>query len=90
MSQRPIRQALGLVLGAAALLIVAAAPAGAQTGELPEELRSIAGVRFQGQHHLGRRQVAAGLRTRRPSRLPWRERPQLRRDYLRSDSATIV
>jgi outer membrane protein insertion porin family len=90
--QRPIRSALALVLGAVALVAVAAAsPAGAQTVELPEELRSIAGVRFRGLHHLGRHQLAAaGMRTRAPSFLPWRERPPLRRDYLRSDSAAIV
>ncbi len=96
MPQRPTRIAPVLVLCVAALLLAVAAPAATapaatQAGELPEELRSIAGVRFLGQHHLGRRLVvAAGLHTRRPSVLPWRERPQLRRDYLRSDSAAIV
>jgi outer membrane protein insertion porin family len=90
--QRLIRPALAVVLAAAALLLAAAAvPVGAQTDELPEELRSIAGVSFRGQHRLGRRKLAAaGLRTRKPSVLPWRERPMLRRDYLRSDSSAIV
>jgi outer membrane protein assembly factor BamA len=83
-----IRVAAALV----ALLVASApAPARAQGDALPEELRTIAGVRFEGLHRLGRRQLsAAGLRTRRPSRLPWRERPTLRRDYLRADSAAIV
>jgi outer membrane protein insertion porin family len=77
-------------------------PAAAQTGELPEELRTIADVRFRGLRHLGRRPIAGAwvfgrrsltgieLRTHRPSGLPWRERPLLRRDYLLADSAAIV
>jgi outer membrane protein insertion porin family len=66
--------------------------AGAQSaGELPDQLRVIAGVRFQGMKHLGKRQLkAANLKTRRPSSLPWRERPSLRLDYLRSDTASIA
>ncbi len=92
-----------LVLGPLVLATaLAAPPAAAQTDELPEDLRSIADVRFEGVNRLGRRPLAGlwvfghrrlvgvGLHTRRPSPLPWRERPQLRRDYLRADSATIV
>jgi outer membrane protein insertion porin family len=69
-------------------------PAGAygqSGGELPEQLRVIADVRFQGMKHLGKRQLkAANLKTRRPSSLPWRERPSLRLDYLRADTASIA
>ncbi len=81
---------------AAALLAVAvlALPAvgRAQTsGELPEQLRVVAGVRFRGLKFLGARQLkAANLKTRRPPLLPWRERPALRLDYLRSDTASIA
>ena len=92
LSLRPIRAARA-VAPAAALLALLAFPAspGAQQGELPEELRTIASVRFRGLHHLSRRQLSsAGLRTRTPSLLPWRERPTLRHDYLRADSAAIV
>lgn len=63
----------------------------AQSVDLPEELRSIGDVRFRGLQHLGKRQLkAAGLRTHKPSRLPWRDRPLIRRDYLRADSTAIV
>ncbi|MFM8559741.1 MAG: outer membrane protein assembly factor, partial [bacterium] len=44
-----------------------------------------------GMHHLGRRELkAANLKTHRPGRLPWRERPSLRMDYLRADTASIA
>ena len=92
MSQRPIRAARALA-PVAALLALLAFPGspGAQPGEMPEELRLVSAVRFRGLHHLSRRQVAAaGLHTRKPSMLPWRERPTLRRDYLLADSAAIV
>ncbi len=84
-----------LASGAAAILLglLAFAPvAHAEDTGLPEELRTVERVSFQGLHALGRRQLVkgAGLRTRPPSRLPWRERPSLRRDYLRADSASIV
>ena len=82
--------------GAAALaltvLALAPHPACAQAaGELPDQLRVIADVKFRGLDHLGRRQLkVANLKTRRPSRLPWRERPSLRLDYLRADTAAIA
>ena len=76
------------------LLLALPAPARAQAqagGELPEQLRVIADVRFHGLKHLGRRQLkAANLKTRRPSHFPWRERPALRLDYLRADTASIT
>lgn len=78
---------------AALVLALCFAPghARAQGTDLPEDLRTIAGVRFVGQKALGRREMrAANLHTRAPSWLPWRDRPLLRRDYLRSDSASIV
>jgi len=88
----PTSAARALAIAAILLGALAAArPVLAQTTELPEELRTIASVRFRGLHHLGRHALnQAGLRTRAPSRLPWREKPLLRRDYLRADSAAIV
>ena len=60
-------------------------------GELPDQLRVIADVRFVGLDHLGKRELKfANIKTRRPSRLPWRERPALRLDYLRADTSAIV
>ncbi len=78
------------ILAALALLSPAASLAQLQ-GELPDQLRLISGVRYQGMHRLGGRELkAANLKTRRPSRLPWRERPSLRLDYLRADTASIA
>ena len=76
----------------AALMLMVPVSASAQSGgELPEQLRVISGVRFRGTKHLGPRQLkAANLKTRKPSRLPWRERPSLRLDYLRADTAAIA
>ncbi len=85
------RAAFALALAAMFLGVTPGPRAFAQGSDLPEELRTIADVRFRGLHKLGKREMAAAaLRTRRPSRLPWRERPALRRDYLRADSAAIV
>src|SRR5262249_36914933 len=56
-----------------------------------DQLRVIADVRFKGRKHLGKGQIKeARLKTRDPSRLPWRERPTLRMDYLRADTAAIT
>lgn len=93
MPLRPARARFALVLGSALILLAGGVPAriAAQTGELPEELRNVAEVRWTGLDKLGGRQLkAANLKTRRPSRLPWRDRPTLRRDYLVADSAAIL
>ncbi len=93
MRLRPARALFALVIGFALTVLAGGAPSRveAQTGELPEELRSIAEVRWTGLDKLGGRQLkAANLKTRRPSRLPWRDRPTLRRDYLVADSAAIL
>lgn len=79
---------LFMTLGVAPL---EAQPPSGRTGDLPDQLRSIAAVRFEGQKGLGRRDLkAANLKTRRPSRLPWKNRPSLRIDYLRADTAAIA
>ena len=78
---------------AAVALAALAAPGTprAQPSELPEQLRVIAGVRFRGMKHLGHRELKSVLlKTRSPSHLPWRERPTLRTDYLRADTAAIT
>ena len=60
-------------------------------GDLPEQLRVIADVRFRGTKHLGRKQLKeARLKTHDPSHLPWHERPTLRLDYLRGDTASLT
>lgn len=76
---------------AALVLLSPAEPLAQPGGELPEQLRVIAGVKFQGRRHLGRRELkAANLKTRKPSWLPWRDKPSLRLDYLRADTAAIA
>ncbi|MEO5989074.1 MAG: BamA/TamA family outer membrane protein [Candidatus Eisenbacteria bacterium] len=58
---------------------------------MPDPLRAIASVHFEGQKGLGRKALkAANLKTRKPSRLPWKPRRSLRLDYLRSDTAAIA
>ena len=91
------RHGLGLAVLLATLCfisgLVLAGPAVAQPNgsELPDQLRVISGITFRGMHHLGRRELkAANLKTRQPSRMPWRERPALRMDYLRADTASIA
>ncbi len=85
-----VRAALAVLLAALALLSPAMLLA-QSSGELPDELRVIAGVRFQGMRRLGGRELkSANLKTRRPSPLPWRNRPSLRLDYLRADTASIA
>ena len=87
------RGALAAFAAACALALLAGvAPLGAQpTGDLPEQLRVIADVRFRGNKHLGPGKLKeAHLKTHEPSRLPWRERPTLRLDYLRGDTAAIT
>lgn len=74
------------------MAVLACVPGAADAqSELPDQLRVISGVRYQGMHHLGRRELkSANLKTRPPGRLPWRERPSLRMDYLRADTAAIA
>lgn len=80
------------ILPLAAILLLCPPPARAQTqGELPEQLRTIAEVRYEGMDRLsGRELKQANLKTRRPSLWPWRDKPALRMDYLRADTAAIA
>lgn len=88
---RPPRVDRALLLALLSLAVPAAAQAQTQGSGLPEELRAISRVRYEGLQGLGRRELrAANLKTRSPSRLPWREAPLLRLDYLRSDTASIA
>jgi outer membrane protein assembly complex protein YaeT len=88
--RRAASGAFALVFACA--LIAGAPGARAQSLDLPEELRTIESVQYKGLRALSRRKLVKGtsLRTRRPSVFPWRERPTLRRDYLRADSSSIV
>ena len=94
MRLRPIECVRALLGALTALLILVTWPvavAAQDDGELPDQLRVIAGVRFEGLHHLRAKDLrASNLKTRGPGRLPWAEKPSLRLDYLRADTAAIV
>ena len=49
----------------------------------------VADVRLTGLRHVSGKEVRAVLKTRPPSWLPWREKPALRRDFLRADTLAI-
>jgi outer membrane protein assembly complex protein YaeT len=70
-------------------LVAFAASARAQS-EFPGELQTVAEIRFEGRHHVPEKDLRAAIKTRPPSRLPWREKPVLRFDFLRADTAAIV
>jgi len=73
-----------------ALTGFAAVAAAADEDEFPNELRSVASVRLEGRRKVPAREIWAVMKTRRPSRLPWRERPRLRLDFLRADTTAIA
>lgn len=83
--------ARGLVT--ACLVLVAAqgiAPSRARAqADLLGEIRTIAGVEFEGRHRVGGGELRSVLKTRGPSFWPWSERPTLRADFLRSDTLAI-
>lgn len=79
------------VLLAALLVASWTTAARAQSEGLPDELQTIASVRLEGTKHVHKRALwSANLKTRRPSRLPWHEKPPLRLDFLRADTAAIA
>ena len=83
--------AIALALSAPLLWLAPPVTHAQGAGELPDQLRVIAGVKFRGNKHVGAGKMkAANLKTRRPSHLPWRDRPSLRLDFLRADTASIT
>lgn len=75
--------ALALVLQAPG-----ARPAEAQRN-LPTELKTVASIRFDGRHGVPAKALRNAIKTKAPSWLPWKARPALRLDFLRSDTLTI-
>lgn len=75
------------------LVLVAANGIGARAAEAQEdllsEIRMIAAVRFEGRQRVSAGELRSVMKTRAPSRWPWRERPVLRADFLRSDTLAI-
>lgn len=76
---------MGLVLPAAALT-----PAVARAqDDLMGEIKTVASVRFEGRHRVSGRELRSVIKTRSPSIWPWRDRPVLRADFLKSDTLAI-
>lgn len=72
----------------AAVLALTAPPARAQV-DLMRELRAVKRVRIEGTERVARGELKRVLKTQSPSRWPWAERPSLRPDFLRADTAAI-
>ena len=84
---RRVRPSRAIVL---CLIVGGLAPESARSQEeLLQELRTIASVRIEGRRQIGPAVVERVMKTRDPSIWPWRERPVLRIDYLRSDVVAI-
>jgi outer membrane protein assembly factor BamA len=76
---------LGLVLATGLFL-----PGAARSqDEFPSELKTVAAIRLEGRHQVSRGEIEAVLKTRGPSRLPWREKPVVRQDFLIADTLAI-
>jgi outer membrane protein insertion porin family len=80
----PLSRVIVVLLG----LAVAASPGRAED-ELLQELKSVHDVRITGNHHLGDRDLRDVLKTRARGRWPWSDRPALRIDFLRADTAAV-
>jgi outer membrane protein assembly complex protein YaeT len=72
----------------ALLTAAAAGPAGAQDA-LPSELRHIQSVRFEGRRSVPAKALRSVLKTRAAGMWSLSERPLLRADFLRADTAAI-
>ena len=85
--RRPSGRAGAFIL---ALAIAAAVPSAARAqSDLPNELKTVADVRFEGRRQVSQKDIRSVLKTRRRSFLPWRSAPVLRLDFLRADTLTI-
>ncbi len=89
----PLRRHDRLLL--AALCLGALAPAAAPTparaqSNVPQELQVVDRIRFRGRRHVSEKALLEAMKTRPPSLVPWHERPVLRPDFLRADTAAII
>jgi len=80
----PLARLVVLILGFATAVRVAQAQ-----DELLRELRSVGGVRITGNRHAGDRELGQLLKTRARGPWPWSDRPALRVDFLRADTAAV-
>lgn len=79
-----------MLLAAIPLALLVSGPGRAAEEEFPTELRAISSIKLEGRRHVPAREIWAALKTKRPSVLPWREKPRLRLDFLRSDTSSIA
>lgn len=77
-------------MGWLALSLIATPVRAAAESEFPTELQQVDRIRFEGRHHVAEKELRAAMKTQTPSVLPWRDRPVLRLDFLRADTAAIV
>ena len=73
-----------------ALVFPVSPGAAAEAEEFPTELKTIEHVRFAGRRHVDEGELRAVMKTRGASRLPWRDRPVLRLDFIRADTLAIA
>ena len=87
----PIGPRFGVLPGVlmAVMIGVAVCAMPVRAADLPTELTTVAEVRFEGRHSVKQKELRAALKTRTSARLLFRDRPLLRLDFLRADTAAI-
>ncbi len=89
----PIGPRFGVLAGVLMAVVIGAAVAAcampARAADLPTELTTVAEVKFEGRHSVKQKELRAALKTRTSARLLFRDRPLLRLDFLRADTAAI-
>ena len=64
-------------------------PAARAQFDFPAELKTVEKVRYEGRHHVPRKELDAVLKTRNPSFWPWRKAVLLRVDFVRADTLSL-
>lgn len=67
---------------------LAPVPARAQF-DFPAQLKTIERVRFEGRHHVSKKELSAVLKTRNPSIWPWHHPVLMRLDFVRADTSAL-
>lgn len=88
--RRPSRGLLAaaLVASVSFLIQLHSTPASAQ-GDFATGLKTIEDVRLEGRRNVPGKAIRTVLKTRKPSILPWRDRPVMRTDFLEADVRSI-
>jgi outer membrane protein insertion porin family len=80
------RRALAVLAGIA---LLAVAPRARAVEEFLSQLQTVAGIRFEGRHHVSAKDLRRSLRTPTPSPWPWADEVPLRLDFLNADTVGI-